>query len=100
MVAIYLKDLPKLSFKHIQLLAIQIIESLSNDMKQGKPIIIILNKDYGQSLGQSMISKSKYQHIICIDQIDVEMGDYIDIGEMLDANAVPVIVKTLAFPTS
>lgn len=100
LVAIYLKDLPKLSFKHIQLLAIQIIESLSNDMKQGKPIIIILNKDYGQSLGQSMISKSKYQHIICIDQIDVEMGDYIDIGEMLDANAVPVIVKTLAFPTS
>jgi ethanolamine utilization protein EutA len=48
-------------------------------------------------LGQTLVTQDSSQSIICIDQIKVEHGDYLDIGQLLQTSVVPVVVKTLTF---
>ena len=39
-----------------------------------------------------------YDDVICIDSIDAGKGDYVDIGRPVGiADAVPVVIKTIAF---
>jgi ethanolamine utilization protein EutA len=51
-----------------------------------------------KALGQALELRCKGKpHIICIDQVRVEYGDYIDLGEPISGTIIPVVVKTLAF---
>ncbi|WP_342469288.1 ethanolamine ammonia-lyase reactivating factor EutA [Ureibacillus sp. FSL K6-3587] len=93
-VAWYIKNLPRLSFHHIEEMATQFIELLA---PFSIPYIFIFQQDYGKVFGQTLLRFPKNNTIISIDQIQVEHGDYIDIGKALDAGVVPVVIKTLAF---
>jgi ethanolamine utilization protein EutA len=63
-----------------------------------KPLIIIIKRDYAQSLGQTLRSLNITQPLLVIDQVGLEEGDYIDIGSpLLDGRVVPLTVKTLIF---
>ena len=64
------------------------------------PIILVVESDIAKVLGQSLIAMDVQQPVICIDQIHVETGDYIDIGEALKSDVGPVVVKTLRFHSS
>ncbi len=61
------------------------------------PVIIITEQDCALVLGQTLRMSTSNRKIMCIDQIPVEEGDYIDIGSPIDNKAVPVVVKTLLF---
>jgi ethanolamine utilization protein EutA len=61
------------------------------------PIIVIVENDFAKALGQTMRNLVKgSKKVICIDNIVVNTGDYIDIGKPL-AGTVPVVIKTLIF---
>jgi ethanolamine utilization protein EutA len=62
------------------------------------PLVVVIQEDYAQVLGQTLQSIHPDLPLITIDQIGLGEGDFIDIGRpLLDGRAVPVSVKTLVF---
>jgi len=63
-----------------------------------QPLIIIIERDYGRVLGQTLKNQMADHPLLVIDQVGLKEGDYIDIGRpVLDGRAVPLCVKTLIF---
>ncbi|MFP4394248.1 MAG: ethanolamine ammonia-lyase reactivating factor EutA [Anaerolineales bacterium] len=61
-------------------------------------LILVLERDYAQALGQSIHALRPDLPLIIIDQIGLGEGDFIDIGvPLLGGRVVPVSVKTLIF---
>ncbi|MGE7717564.1 ethanolamine ammonia-lyase reactivating factor EutA [Priestia megaterium] len=95
--ALYLSGLPYVGFRDIQQLAKGLLEAVKQKNKRDQPLIIVLESDHAKVLGQTLVAQDSSQSIICIDQIKVEHGDYLDIGQLLQTSVVPVVVKTLTF---
>lgn len=95
--AIYLDELPYLNYRQIRQLALQLVLEAEKYISKNNPLVIVLNRDYGKVLGQSILALRRDRSVICIDQIKVEQGDYLDIGSVLQVGVVPVVVKTLVF---
>jgi ethanolamine utilization protein EutA len=90
------------TFAGIQTLADGLIKGTAGYVGAGKPLIIVLQKDCAKVLGQTLqIRMGKEAEIICIDQVRVDEGDYIDLGKpLMGGRVVPVVVKTLVFDSS
>ncbi|MED4017747.1 ethanolamine ammonia-lyase reactivating factor EutA [Sutcliffiella cohnii] len=98
--ALYLTDIPYLGFKHIQKFANAILQAIKQKPKKGQPLVLVLESDHAKVLGQTINVQDQTVSVVCIDQIKVEHGDYLDIGRMLQTSVVPVVVKTLTFHNS
>lgn len=82
------------SYLQIKSMAKGIVEALKNS---NEAIILVVENDFAKALGQSIQNILKNsKKVICIDNIKVQNGDYIDIGKSI-AGVVPVVVKTLIF---
>lgn len=89
-----------LSFSDINVLAEGIIKGFSQLIELGKPLIVIMEQDYAKVLGQTLRVLLPNTNIICIDQLQVGEGDYVDIGRFIPSGeVVPVAIKTLIFET-
>lgn len=95
--ALYFSELPYLSFDDVHALCEAILRYLGTRSAKDIPIIIVIQSDYAKVIGQTLQAINPTVPILCIDQIKVETGDYIDIGEVLPSGVVPIVVKTLAF---
>lgn len=95
--ALSLSSIPFIGFTEVQALATTIKRLMDERTNPHLPIILVVETDVAKVLGQTLIAMGTEQAVICIDQIKVETGDYIDIGKALQSNVVPVIVKTLTF---
>ena len=74
------------------------IRGYTQTIAMNRPVIIIIKRDYAQSLGQSLRAMHESHPLLVIDQVGLEEGDYIDIGSpLLDGRVVPLTVKTLIF---
>lgn len=60
------------------------------------PIVVIIQNDFAKALGQTIKNMDTHHKVICIDNVEVRNGDYIDIGKAI-SGVVPVVVKTLIF---
>ncbi len=88
------------SFKDVQTLAKGLLKGLEPLIARKLPVIIVLEPDIGKVLGQTLRTMNKTVDIVCIDQVVVGEGDYIDIGKSLArGTVVPVIIKSLIFET-
>ncbi|MGG1674189.1 ethanolamine ammonia-lyase reactivating factor EutA [Neobacillus sp. NRS-1170] len=95
--AVYFSELPYLRFREIEEFAESILKAMKQKPNQNQPLVVVLDRDYAKVLGQTLKRKSPVKSVICIDQIKVENGDYLDIGQVLETDVVPVIIKTLTF---
>lgn len=95
--ALYFTEIPYLRFQDIQAFAAAILQSMKRKVNMNQPLVIVLESDHAKVLGQTLKVQSPEQRVICIDQIQVEHGDYIDIGHLLQTSVVPVVIKTLTF---
>jgi ethanolamine utilization protein EutA len=98
-VALAIKGVKNPSFKQVGKIAAEVLNGLEELLKTKLPIIVIVENDMAKALGQTIYRYLDYKRdVICIDNIKVENGDYIDIGRPLSGGrVVPVIIKTLVF---
>jgi len=62
------------------------------------PLLIIIERDYAQAVGQTVKGMQPQRPLLVIDQVGLMEGDYIDIGNpLMDGRVVPLSVKTLVF---
>jgi ethanolamine utilization protein EutA len=92
-------DLPAgLGFDQLATVAAGLESYTRRGLPDGVPLVVVIQEDYAQVLGQTLQSIHPNLPLITIDQIGLGEGDFIDIGRpLLDGRAVPVSVKTLVF---
>jgi ethanolamine utilization protein EutA len=74
------------------------LKEFSNTMPSDRPLIVIIERDYAQALGQTVKGLAPSRALLVIDQVGLSEGDYIDIGTpLMDGRVVPLSVKTLIF---
>lgn len=88
------------SYAQILNLARCLTEVLDEALDKHQPMIIVLEHDMAKALGQ-MMQRMVPEHsrdIICIDSIQVDQNDFVDMGKpLVDGLVIPVVVKTLIF---
>ncbi|MRH41123.1 ethanolamine utilization protein [Aquibacillus halophilus] len=96
--AIAIKGLGTCSYTSMRNLAEILSQEYKTTLPESEALVVICEDDMAKALGQTlyMVCKGK-PSILCIDQISIDFGDFIDIGEVLSGAMVPVVIKTLAF---
>ncbi len=76
-----------------------VANALQNTIRKEKPVIMVFDRDVGNSVGNVMMRETNAtKNIISIDEILVEEGDFIDIDvPKAGGQVVPVVVKSLVF---
>lgn len=74
------------------------LSQFSRQMDARMPLIVVIKRDYAQSLGQTLRPLVGSRPLLVIDQVGLEEGDFIDIGSpLMDGRVVPLSIKTLIF---
>lgn len=71
-------------------------------LDQGHPLVLVGDSDVGGLVGIHAHEETKLANpVVSIDGINLKEFDFIDIGAILPASgAVPVVIKSLVFPTT
>ena len=79
-----------------------VAEGLFAQLAKGHPLILVGDGDIGGLVGIHALEEAKLPNpIVSIDGIVLKEFDFIDIGALLETSgAVPVVIKSLVFPTS
>jgi len=87
------------SFNNIEKMAKGIYHAWGKISTTDNPLVIIVEKDIGKVLGQTLYRVSSGElRFISIDSINIGEGDYIDVGKPISKDdVVPIIIKTLVF---
>jgi ethanolamine utilization protein EutA len=98
-IAISFKGPRSMSFADIQCLAQGLLQGMEEYLTENNTLILVMEADCGKVLGQCLRTMTDFPlELICIDQIEVEDCDYIDIGKpLMGGRVVPVVLKTLVF---
>jgi len=98
-VALYFKDPVRASYPKLELFAKSIEAALPISIENKIPIILIFEKDIACSVGNVIRRETGLKtNLLSLDELVLEEGDWIDIGEPLVAGQVfPVTVKSLVF---
>jgi ethanolamine utilization protein EutA len=75
-----------------------LLNGLDHYLAHNETLIIVLEEDLAKSLGQALKNSLPGRNVVSLDGVQVENGDYIDIGvPVVSGRVVPVVVKTLVF---
>lgn len=73
-------------------------KALRTQTQVNAPIILVFEKDIGNSVGNVLKRETEMRNILSIDEVRLKEGDFIDIGEPITENVIyPVVVKSLVF---
>jgi len=90
------------TFFRLQAFCGGVAEGLKDIFAKGHPLVLVNDGDIGGIVGLHFQEELQLQNpIISIDGIALSDFDYIDIGALIQSSgAVPVVIKSLIFPTS
>ena len=79
-----------------------IVDGLAAVLAKGHPLVLAGDGDVGGLIGMHVKEELRLANpVVSIDGLELKEFDYIDIGEILESSgAVPVVIKSLVFPTS
>jgi ethanolamine utilization protein EutA len=87
------------AYAELRRLADSVANHLKRFFSRRHTAVIVCDKDMAKALGQLLSLDCRGEpRIVCIDNVRLDYGDFIDIGEMIAGRTVPVMVKTLLFP--
>lgn len=96
--ALALSGIGYCSYSLLQMIAQELSDQYRRTFPASRAMAVICETDMAKALGQALALRCQgAPEIICIDQVRVEYGDYIDLGEPISGTIIPVVVKTLAF---
>lgn len=97
--AVGLKGPANPAFDEVRHYAQELAAAMADYLTESFPLVIVLEEDIAMVLGQALkLLLPPEKPLICLDGVQVETGDYIDIGKPVAAGAVlPVVVKTIVF---
>ncbi len=83
----------------LKALADGIARGLARTVAAGRPVVLMLDGDIGQSIGGMLHNECGLTgDVIGIDGVQLKEFDYVDIGAMIrPTNVVPLVVKSLLF---
>ncbi len=89
------------TYARIDAISLGILAGLSNSVSAGMPVVLVFDGDVGKLVGANLAERlGNSNQVISIDGVELREFDYVDIGEVImPAGAVPVIIKSLVFPT-
>lgn len=98
-VALYFKDPVRVAYDKLKLFAQSIEAALPISVKNNILIILIFEKDIGNSIGNVIRRESSIKdNLMALDELYLDEGDWIDIGAPLVSGEVfPITVKSLVF---
>ena len=101
-VAIFVPWRGSATFQRLDAFCRGIAGGLASRVARHLPIVLAGDGDVGGLIGIHFREEMKLANpIVSIDGLELKEFDYIDIGEMLESSgAVPVVIKSLIFPTS
>lgn len=96
--AIALKGPRYCSYAQLQHISAAMLAAYRHFVPMSRIMVVVSEQDMGKALGQALSIRSDNDpRIVCIDQVYVKNGDYIDLGEPVSGTMIPVIVKSLVF---
>ena len=103
-VALYFSQIPGGSYDRILDFVKIVTETIyptEEDLKslENIPLILIFRDDVARSVGNIIKRETQLnKNVIAIDELDLQEGDFIDIGQpKVKGNLVPVVIKSLVF---
>ncbi|MFC5527875.1 ethanolamine ammonia-lyase reactivating factor EutA [Cohnella yongneupensis] len=97
--ALAMSGISDISYAAMQSFADAFCSSYTRFFPKNGAAVVICDGDVAQAMGQALRKRTGGRpKVMCIDQIRVEHGDYIDLGEPISGMMIPVVVKTLAWP--
>jgi ethanolamine utilization protein EutA len=101
-VAVFVPWRGSATFQRLEGFCRGVIDGLATVLARGHPLVLAGDGDVGGLLGIHLREESRLANpIISVDGLELKEFDFIDIGTMLpNSGAVPVVIKSLIFPTS
>ncbi|MEA5050060.1 MAG: ethanolamine ammonia-lyase reactivating factor EutA [Oscillospiraceae bacterium] len=86
------------SYRQLTLLA-QSVAGAAGALPAGAPLILSVESDMAKALGGAVFRGiAGARPVVCIDTVQLDDGDYVDLGRpLMDGLVIPVVVKTLIF---
>jgi ethanolamine utilization protein EutA len=87
------------SHRRLHAVAAGICEALPRTLREGMPLVLLIDGDVGKSLGRVILHEiAPRADVIAIDGVQLKAFDYVDIGSVIElTNVVPIIIKSLLF---
>jgi len=87
------------AYAHLKALCDGVAEALSQNVRKGHPVVLVLDADVSRLVGENLSrALDRYRDIICIDGVQLQDLDYIDISrEHEHTRTVSVVIKSLVF---
>ncbi len=101
-VAIFVPWRGSATFQRLDAFCRGIATGLAGVLAKGHPLILAGDGDVGGLIGMHFKEELRLANpVVSIDGLELKEFDYVDIGEILESSgAVPVVIKSLVFPTS
>jgi ethanolamine utilization protein EutA len=101
-VAVFVPWRGSATFQRLDAFCQGVVDGLAAILADGHPLVLAGDGDVGGLMGIHLREEMQIGNaIVSVDGLELKEFDYIDIGTMLpNSGAVPVVIKSLIFPTS
>jgi len=88
------------SYRRLQRLTDALAAAYAAEPLRAAVPLFVCESDMAKALGYMLLAKleeTQRARLVCLDQLSPREGDYIDVGEPIKEEVVPVVVKSLVF---